>query len=205
MVDISPGAAFMLALNSAFNAAHANAPQGNLGAGIPGLAQAAAEQGGAPGQIASGATGGTVGGTATTGTNALNSLLGGGATAGDPLTQQIAGTSNFLNATREPGERGDLGAGVTGGDPRLLLAMLSGNPLAMLYQTAQAISGQQPTALGTDPVTGNATIAGVDLGRAPATRSQINEGSETFREERDRARERSFSSGGSSGTSVKAL
>lgn len=184
MVDIAPGAAFLLALKNAFDAARANAPRGNTGVGIPGISDAA-DQGtpSLPGQVAGssiGGLGGGVPGTAPTGQNALVPALGGGEPAGTltPLPLRQPDTVNALNFgprqnVREPGERGDQGAGVTGGNLNMLLAVLSGNPLAMGLAASRAVAGQ-------DRETGGAILS--DGRRVPAQDRTVAPGTLTGRD-----------------------
>ncbi|MGI9492767.1 MAG: hypothetical protein ACR2QF_10250 [Geminicoccaceae bacterium] len=128
MVDVSPQGAFLVALNNAFNAARANAPQANVGAGIPGLAAGGAENGpGSPGGSVS--IGGGTPGTATTGQSIANALIGGGAGAeaalAGPGGQQVFNA--LLTQRGESPERPD----VPGGSVATLLALLTGGPLAI--------------------------------------------------------------------------
>ncbi|MGI9485409.1 MAG: hypothetical protein ACR2RF_05915 [Geminicoccaceae bacterium] len=130
MVDVSPQGAFLVALNNAFNAARANAPQANVGAGIPGLAAGGAENGpGSPGGPASVSIGGGAPGTATTGQSIANALLGGGggaeAALAGPGGQQVFNA--LLTQRGESPERPD----VPGGSVATLLALLTGGPLAI--------------------------------------------------------------------------
>lgn len=145
MVDITPGVAFLAALQNQFNAARQGQGRGtnSLIPGLPGGGEG--DSGSVIGSLGSGGiSAGGVPGTATTGSSIANSLIGGGASAGDPLAQQVSLASGF-GSPGEPGERGDLGAGVTGGDAELLLSILSGNPLLMAASVAQAVNNQNFT------------------------------------------------------------
>jgi hypothetical protein len=164
MVDISPGTALLVALQNQFASSRANAPQGNLGAGLPGLtAPGGAEQGSPGGPAAAiGAVGGGVPTTATTGQSVANAL-GGGASSlslSDPVLQQVE--RNFFNQRDTfSGERPPA-PGTVGGDvsPGVILAMMSGNPLTLPIAVARAIAAQG----GADTIAGG---AGQDFGTAP--------------------------------------
>lgn len=98
--------------------------------GIPGQGGVPSEAGGSPGvagSIGGGVGGGgSVPGTATTGQNILADIAAGTASPTDPL----AGGTIFQGAG-VPGEAGDLGASVTGGDLGTLMSVLGG-PTALL-------------------------------------------------------------------------
>lgn len=120
MVDVTPQMAFIAALQGQFNASR----QGGGGPvpGIPGLSGAGGnDPANTPGGLSGGITAGGVPSTATTGTSVANTLISGGG-GSDALSQQVG---NALIG-REAGERGDLGAGITGGDLGALLSILSG-------------------------------------------------------------------------------
>lgn len=143
MVGITSGA-LLAALQAQFDAARQGQVQGR-DQGIRGLQQSA-ESGNSPNSLINGGiSAGGIPGTATTGVSG-NALIGGSA----PLAGAVANGSPgslFSTSGSEPGERGDLGAGVTGGDLELLLSILSGNPIAMAAAIAQAVSGQ-PASFG---------------------------------------------------------
>ena len=160
MVDITPSQALLAALQGRFDAARQGQGRGtnSLIPGLPGGGEGT-DSGSVIGALGSGGiSAGGVPGTATTGSSIANSLIGGGAGAGDPLAQQVSLASGL--GFREPGERGDLGAGVTGGDADLLMSILSGNPLLMAAMAAQAVSGQGLSFTGGNQnPTGNPTLA----------------------------------------------
>ncbi len=145
MVDITPGTALLAALQNQFNAARQGQGQGTNSL-IPGFAGSG--EGADPSSILSalggGISAGGVPGTATTGSSIANSLIGGSAGAGDPLAQQVSLASGL--GFREGGERGDLGAGVTGGDIGMLLSTLG--PLAPLMLLGQIVSSADAVAGG---------------------------------------------------------
>lgn len=94
--------------------------------GVPGAnGQPGADPAGTPvGSAAAGAIGAggaSVPGTATTGTSILEDIL-----AGEPADPAASLVDRLRGVGREPGERGDLGAGVTGGDLGALLSVLGG-------------------------------------------------------------------------------
>lgn len=128
MVDVTPSNSLLAALASQFAAARQGQSQGSSSV-IPGL-QGLGGQESAPSTPtgASPVAGGGIPGTATTGPAVANSLVNGGGFAGDPISQSVAGTL-LSRADRQPGERGDLGGGLVGGDPSGLLTILGG-PLA---------------------------------------------------------------------------
>lgn len=132
MVDISPQGQFLMALNNAFQAARSNAPQGNLGAGIPGVAGGSEDGPGSPGGGAPAGVsiGGGVPGTALTGTGVANALIGGAPAASAEFQQVLNSAQGFQAGDRDrPG-----GSDVTTGNPDFLKAMMLGPlaPLAML-------------------------------------------------------------------------
>lgn len=126
MVDItSPTAALLVALGNQRAAARQGRGQG-VGSSVPGLPGFGTEA--APGAPAVGSAGGGIPSTATTGQSVANALLGGTGGTGDEVAQQVA---SVLLGRTEPGERGDLGVGVTGGSVGTLLSLLTGGPLAI--------------------------------------------------------------------------
>lgn len=146
MVTLTPGVALLAALQNQFAAARQGQGQGG-GSLIPGLAGQTADGSpvGSVGALGGGGiSAGGVPSTATTGTSALNSLIGGSAGA-DPVAQQVF---NSLNQ-QEPGERGDLGAGTEGGDLRTLLSILGG-PFAAASILGNLVASNE---LGLPPTT----------------------------------------------------
>ena len=167
MVDITPNTALLVALQNQFAASRANAPQGNLAAGIPALAgqangDAAAPPGG-PGGLATGAVGGGVPSTATTGQSVANALAGAApALVGGGLSQP---DNNFL--ANLPQRESSVGfappaPGTAEGEiqPSVILSMLSGNPITMVASIARAIAGSRE---GGDRIVGG---RGEDFGRS---------------------------------------
>lgn len=153
MVDVAPNTALMIALGNAYNNARANAPRGNPTASIPGLGGAGAVEGigATPGVVAgSGVPGGSVPGTATTGDAVMDAILGGGAGGSDPVAQQVAEAGLRLGLGGSgPGERGDRGAGVSGGDLRTFASILGG-PTAIPSILANVVGND---VFGFDPST----------------------------------------------------
>lgn len=180
-----PGAyvAFLRALSDAY-AASGLAPNAfTAGAqGIP--AGGTGVQGDSGGVVAPAATsaalggGASVPGTATTGQSLLEEIVAGGV---DPASAEAESLINRLRGIGggEPGERGDLGAGVMGGDVGALLSVLGG-PLAPATILASLVasdasglpldpslltaSGLASLAAGTDPGEFGSGRVG-DLGR----------------------------------------
>lgn len=158
MVDISPGTALLIALGNQFAASRANAPQGNLGAGLPGLTGQNGEGSpGSPGGLAAGAVGGGVPSTATTGSSVANALAGGGGlgglSAGDPLAQQVE--RNFFNQRETFSGQGPPAPGTAEGEisPAVMAAIMSGNPIAMALAVSRAVAGQgEPADIGTQGI-----------------------------------------------------
>lgn len=150
MVDITPSDALISALANQFSAARQGRTPG-VGSSIPGLQRGVGGEGQSSAPAVVGAAAGGIPSTATTGPSTANALLG-GSTATDPVSQQAF---NALVSQRgEPGERGDLGAGVTGGSLGALLAVLGG-PLAPLSLIGNLVASD---ALGLPP-TASITLA----------------------------------------------
>lgn len=122
MVDITSDALLAAIANQFANARQGQSP--GVGSVVPGLVGAGVGEQGTVSPAAVGSPGGGVPGTATTGPAVANALLGGGGGGiGDAVSQQVAGT---LLGRQEAGERGDLGAGVAGGNIGALLSVLGG-------------------------------------------------------------------------------
>ena len=163
MVDITPGVAFLAALQNQFNAARQGQGQGtnSLIPGLPGGGEG--DPGNVIGALGSGGiSAGGVPGTATTGSSIANSLIGGGV-GGDPLAQQVAASfgagGSFGLGSREPNNPSGASLGefdnLQGGDADLLKGVLSGNPLLMLALIGNAIANEgsipsDPADLGGD-------------------------------------------------------
>ena len=141
MVDLTAGTALLAALNEQFNAARQGQPPGRS-ALIPGLAGVEGQQ--SPGALnaLAGISPGGVPGTATSGSSLQNSLIGGTASATDPLAQSVSDAiGNTFGDNREPGEQPERPT-VAGGNADVLLSILTGNPLLMAAVLGDAISGQ---------------------------------------------------------------
>ena len=143
MVDITPSNALLAALSNQFAAARQGQTPG-VGSAIPGLPGVASSES-AP-SVSGASLAGGIPATATTGQSVANSLLGGVGGTGDAIAQQVAGT---LLSQREPGERGDLGAGVTGGDVGALLSILGGP--AALFSIIPSLVASDAAGLPLDP------------------------------------------------------
>lgn len=154
--------------------------------GIPGVGgQPGQDAGGTPAAVSGGISGGaSIPGTATTGPGLLENVLAGG--GADPLTQGAPFQGAIGLGGNEPGERGDLGAGVTGGDLETLLSVLGG-PTAIAailgsLVTSDALGLPPSTSLGlSDLVGGSADIGSLgmsnsdrDPGGGPVARNTGN-------------------------------
>lgn len=93
--------------------------------GQPGAAgDAASSVAAGPAAAGIGSGGASVPGTATTGQSILENIMTGGIDPGSP--DQVSLVDRLRGFNGEPGERGDLGTGVTGGDVGALLSVLGG-------------------------------------------------------------------------------
>lgn len=153
-----PYVAFLSSLQDAYAASGGPSNTFTPGAqGVPGAAPGTADPGGVGGGIAGGAAGvggggASVPGTATTGAGILESINSGQLPVSSPSANDLV--DRLFGGGGEPGERGDLGAGVTGGDLETLLAVLGG-PASMPLILASLVMSDamglppDPSLLGT--------------------------------------------------------
>lgn len=146
MVDAIPSNSLLAALANQFASARQGRNNGSgstipgLQAGVPGVSETAPSAPSANPAVPSSAGGG-IPGTATTGPGVVNSLLS-GQNLTDPVTQSV------LRSAREPGERGDLGGGLIGGNAAGVLSILSGGITAFPALLAGLVASD---ALGLPP------------------------------------------------------